>query len=223
MGHFVHTCAHLLQDKMLSYADFTDKYESILETWVKMTGMEASKNFLMLNGSVLLQEHASSYLLLASLEDEMNGERAKMEKTAHNSQILTNIAELAKSLKRHPGNVIMPFFSRLEEEGHYKSFQEGVDIFVKRIIGRAVEKKKEMDEASDEVEEVDLSSLPKEERLGPGGLDPIEVFESLPVQLQEAFESREMDQLKAAIAAMTPKDAAYHMRRCEDSGLWNAA
>ena len=64
--------------------------------------------------------------------------------------------------------------------------------------------------------------MPKEERLGPGGLDPIEVFESLPKVLQEAFESREMDALREALISMTPADAKYHMKRCEDSGLWNA-
>ena len=76
---------------------------------------------------------------------------------------------------------------------------------------------------SQEVEEVDLSSLPKEERLGPGGLDPIEVFESLPKPLQEAFESRTMEALREALMGMKPEDAQYHMKRCEDSGLWNAA
>ena len=58
----------------------------------------------------LLQENASSYLLLASLEDEMNGFHEKMKLVARQSQIVSNIAELAKSLQRHPGNVIVPFF-----------------------------------------------------------------------------------------------------------------
>ena len=52
------------------------------------------------HGSILLQEHASSYLLLSCLEDEMNGEREKMKTTARNSQVMTNIAELAKVRKR---------------------------------------------------------------------------------------------------------------------------
>mmetsp|Transcript_18424 Transcript_18424/g.38355 ORF Transcript_18424/g.38355 Transcript_18424/m.38355 type:complete len:427 (+) Transcript_18424:46-1326(+) len=208
------------KETMLNYADFTTKHEKLLETYCNLTGMTALKDFLLSNGSILLQEHAASYLLLSCLEDEMNGEREKMKNTARNSQILTNIAELAKSLKRHPGNVIVPFFTRVDEPEHNKAFMEGVTIFVDRIIKRAVEKRKEM-EAEQEVEEVDLSSIPKEERLGPGGLDPIEVFESLPKGLQAAFESREMDKLQEALMAMTPKDAQYHMKRCADSGLWN--
>ncbi|GMH56095.1 hypothetical protein TrST_g3030 [Triparma strigata] len=211
------------KETVLSYADFTSQHEDLLEKYCNMTGMEAIKTFLLQNGTIMLQEHASSYLLLSCLEDEMNGQRDKMKITARNSQVLTNIAELAKSLKKHPGNVIIPFFARVGEASHASSFQEGVDIFIERIIKRAVEKRKEMDAEEQEVEEVDLSSLPKEERLGPGGLDPIEVFESLPKALQEAFESREMDQLREALVGMTPEDAKYHMKRCEDSGLWNAA
>jgi len=185
--------------------------------------METIKNFLIVNGSVMLQEHASSYLLLACLEFEMNGERKKMERCARNSQVLTNITELAKSLKKHPGNVIQPFFYRVAEDQYEKGFQEGVDIFVARIIKRAVEKKKEMEAEEQETEEVDLSSLPVEDRLGPGGLDPVEVFESLPKVLQEAFESRDIPALRKALESIPPAEAAMHMKRCEDSGLWNAA
>jgi cell division cycle protein 37 len=70
-----------------------------------------------------------------------------------------------------------------------------------------------------EEEEVELS---KEERMGPGGLDPVEVFESLPEALQEAFHSQDTQRLKDALAAMPLEDAKYHMKRCEDSGLWVA-
>ena len=64
----------------------------------------------------MLQENASNYLLLASLEDEMNGLRDKMRLTARQSQLISNIAELVKTMRTHPGNIINPFFKRLEEE-----------------------------------------------------------------------------------------------------------
>ena len=37
--------------------------------------------------------------------------------------------------------------------------------------------------------------LSKEERMGPGGLDPVEVFETLPDSMKEAFESQEIQKL----------------------------
>eukprot|EP00956_Cyclotella_meneghiniana_P022732 scaffold43354_cov73-Cyclotella_meneghiniana.AAC.2 len=107
----------------------------------------------------------------------------------------------------------------------------GVHGFIKRIEVRAVEKRKEIDEerareakergASSE-DAVDVSTIPREERLGPGGLDPLEVFESLPECMQEAFESREKSRLEEALMSMKPEEAEYHMKRCVDSGLWNA-
>lgn len=42
-------------------------------------------------------------------------------------------------------------------------------------------------------EEVELS---REERIGPGGLDPVEVFQSLPESMQEAFESQDTAKLQ---------------------------
>ena len=61
---------------------------------------------------------------------------------------------------------------------------------------------------------------PREERLGPGGLDPVEVLEMLPPELQEAFHSRSVEALKEVIAGMSPSDAKKWMKMCVDSGLW---
>lgn len=211
---------------MMSYHEFTEKYADLVEEFMAIKSFDKCRDFLIQNGNVLLQENASNYLLLASLEDEMNGYRDKMRQTARQSQIVSNIAELAKTLQSHPGNVIIPFFKRLEEKEHLNGFLEGVEVFVQRIIARAVVKKKEMDaerieEAKAKGEAVDLSEIPREERLGPGGLDPMEVFESLPESMQEAFESRDTEKLKEALMAMDPSDAEHHMKRCVDSGLWN--
>jgi cell division cycle protein 37 len=181
---------------------------------------------------IMLQENASNYLLLASLEDEMNGFREKMKLTARQSQIITSIAELAKTLKTHPGNVIDPFFGRLQQREHLEEFVKGVKDFQEKIIQRAVVKKREMDAArTAEAEEEDdgesgsrreLADIPREERLGPGGLDPLEVIETLPADMVAAFESRDVEDLKAALAKLPPDEAEYHMKRCIDSGLWVA-
>mmetsp|Transcript_82885 Transcript_82885/g.239797 ORF Transcript_82885/g.239797 Transcript_82885/m.239797 type:complete len:451 (-) Transcript_82885:35-1387(-) len=210
-----------------SYHEFTDKYADLVEQFMTLKSFDESKEFLLKHGDILLQEHACNYLLLASLEDEMNGYREKMTQTAKQSQIVTNIAELAKSWNTHPGNCIMPFFQRLNQREFLEGFLAGLETFKQKIISRAVTKKIEMDRAREkehavEKEGVDISQLPKEERLGPGGLDPLEVIETLPVSMQEAFESRDVDKLKEALLKMDQKDAEYHMKRCVDSGLWQA-
>lgn len=218
---------------MLSYHQFTQKYADVVEQFMALESMDKSKDFLLQHGDVLLQENASNYLLLASLEDEMNGYHTKMRLVARQSQIISNIAELAKSLKLHPGNVIHPFFQRMENKELFEGFMAGVNDFAARIEVRAVQKRKEMDEervreAKQEQQGggggggVDVADIPLEERLGPGGLDPLEVFESLPESMQEAFESREKAKLESALKAMPPDEAEYHMKRCVESGLWNA-
>ncbi len=206
---------------ILSYHEFTVKYADLVEEFMAISSLDQSRDFLIQHGTILLQENASNYLLLASLEDEMNGFRDKMRLTARQSQIITNITELAKNMRTHPGNVIIPFFKRIEEKEHFDGFMSGLEQFIQNLIKRAVVKKREMDEERAREEGVNLHDIPQEERLGPGGLDPIEVFESLPTSLQDAFESRDTEQLKNALMAMDPEEAEMHMKRCVDAGLWN--
>ena len=210
-----------------TYPQFCDKYADTVEEFMKIPDLAGSRDFLLQNAEILLQENASNYLLLASLEDEMNGRRDAMKLSTRQSQIITNIAELAKTLDTHPGNVIVPFFKRMEERVHLEEFLAGVKAFQEKIIQRAVVKRKEIDaqrEAEAEAEEgVDLlEDIPKEQRLGPGGLDPLEVLETLPEDMVRAFESRDVWQLQEALMKLEPEEAEYHMKRCVDSGLWNA-
>ena len=222
---------------MATYHEFTEKYADVVEGLMACTTLDASKEYLLQYGNIVLCENASNYLLLASLEDEMNGYRDKMKITARQSQIVSNIAELAKTVHQHPGNVIQPFFQRLQERKHLEEFLYGVNVFVEKIIQRAVVKKAEIDAQraiADDESPLESSSddaggggtslqdIPKEQRLGPGGLDPLEVIETLPSSIVEAFESRDVDQLKQALMQLSPEDAEYHMQRCIDSGLWVA-
>jgi len=208
---------------MDTYHEFTMKYADTVEEFMHIQSMDRSKEFLLKHGDVLLQENASNYLLLASLEDEMNGYRDKMKLTARQSQIISNIAELAKSMGTHPGNVVIPFFQRLDQKQFYDGFMDGTDKFVQNIIRRAVTKKAEIDrERVAQEQSVDLDQVPREERLGPGGLDPLEVIETLPKSMVDAFESRDIEELKKALMALPPEEAERHMKRCVDSGLWVA-
>lgn len=60
----------------------------------------------------------------------------------------------------------------------------------------------------------------RQKRLGPGGLDPVEVFETLPDDLKQCFESQNIELLQETLSKMSEEDAKYHMKRCIDSGLW---
>jgi len=114
-----------------------------------------------------------------------------------------------------------------------KGFEDELTAFKERIRRRAKEK---LEAAIAEVEEEE-----KSKRLGPGGLDPVEVFETLPQViillllskneqltissvsyqvLKDCFEKQDIQMLQQAITLLPEEEARYHMKRCVDSGLW---
>ncbi|KAJ1452018.1 hypothetical protein M885DRAFT_528266 [Pelagophyceae sp. CCMP2097] len=206
------------KEAVLSYAKYVEEHEVAIEQFCATDDFDQCRDQLHGNGSLLLHEHCQSYILLSCLEDEMNGFHSKMKLTARNSQILSHITELGSSLGRHPRDVVIPFFRRISEKEYRKGFDESVSGFVSRIQNRAVEKRKEMDaEALANPEYVELG---EEERLGPGGLDPVVIFEALPQSMQDAFEAKDMQALQVALEAMPLEEAKTHMENCERSGLW---
>lgn len=48
--------------------------------------------------------------------------------------------------------------------------------------------------------------LRSQERMGPGGLDPVEIFGTLPEEMQVAFQTKDTPMLKKALLAMTAED-----------------
>merc|ERR1719277_1005843 len=109
---------------------------------------------------------------------------------------------------------------------------------MKQIINRAIQKKKEEEEEDrqaaeaaaaqpqEEAEPVPLVEamyqMSEEERKGPGGLDPVEVFESLPEALQNCFKSGDVEMLKKVANEMPREDFDRHFERCVGAGLWSS-
>eukprot|EP01059_Diplonema_ambulator_P031304 TRINITY_DN5699_c0_g1_i1.p1 TRINITY_DN5699_c0_g1~~TRINITY_DN5699_c0_g1_i1.p1 ORF type:complete len:457 (+),score=231.82 TRINITY_DN5699_c0_g1_i1:450-1820(+) len=285
--------------KVQTYQEYEEKYKDLLDKFASLKSIEETQKLLVEHGDVLLQEHASWHLLLGCLEAEMAGNREKMKIIARQSQVLSSITELAKTERRHPGNIIAPFFEKLKDPKRFSVFVEGVESFAQRIVERAIEKRKEQalglppggDKFSeglvveavglqgapelngkrgqvkgrlksgrigvifedgsekalkeDNLVVIDLETLkreqkereelenspdycwwlpndvPREERLGPGGLDPVEVFKELPICLQDAFRSREMEPLHKAIEELGPEQAEKYLKLCSKAGLWN--
>ncbi len=119
--------------------------------------------------------------------------------------------------------MVRSFFRKIElnKDEYVDGFNDGVQQFIDRVRKRAQEKLKEMRE-SGELKDEDIQYVEVEEGekvLGPGGLDPVEVFETLPPAWQEAFSSREPGKLQLALQEADPEEAQYHMKRCIDSGF----
>jgi cell division cycle protein 37 len=193
--------------EVLSYNDYVLLHEKLLEEYSVIHDLEQTKNFLFRHCGVLLHEHSQSYMLLSSLEDEMNGKRDRMKLVSRQCQILIHINDLGVSMRRDPRDVILPFFQRIEEKEYLSAFLKAVEDFIKKIQNRAIEKRKEMDAERAEEDE---------------GLDPEiqRVLDSLPTELREAFESQSIEVLQSVLAKMDPAEAKRHMKACVDCGLW---
>lgn len=206
------------EEATAGYCEFVEQHEELLEKYIALGAdddFEVVMEFLKVNGGTLLQgEHAETYLLLDCLEKEMNGEHFEMTKSARQNQFLTQLREFSRASHRPVRDAVHPIFTKLlEHEPTREAFDEAVADFIKRIEKRAVVKKKEMD-----------AEMAKEDgplnQPGPGGLDPIEVLHTLPHDMRSAFEAQDMQRLQRAIEALPEDEAKYHLRRCEDSGLW---
>lgn len=106
-----------------------------------------------------------------------------MKHVAHQCICMQYILELSKQLDVDPRACVGSFFSRIQiAEVEYKnSFDDELAAFKDRIRKRAAEKVAEALKAAEEEERL--------ARLGPGGLDPVEVFENLPEVRSAAMSS----------------------------------
>ena len=163
--------------------------------------------------------------LLHCINLQVEGKTRQMKKTARQYLLLTYVCDLAKSMPgRDARDAIRPLFKKMAASDESReAFSDHLAKYIAHVKTRAEVKKKEMEEEEEGEGESEYVALKKGEQVGPGGLDPAEVFETLPKELQEAFGERSIEALKQCLSKMSTEDATYHMKRCADSGLWNPA
>jgi hypothetical protein len=132
----------------------------------------------------LLTEHSMGWMLLKCLRMEMRGDTSGMMRAAKTGYALKSVLDFAEAGKKPMKDAARPFFNRLAEEPRvFAEYTAAYEDYCLKLKERAVAKKLEEEEerkGSDPSEEpTSLEEIPREQRLGPGGLDPVEVFESL--------------------------------------------
>lgn len=219
------------------YLGFKDDNLQLLQEFVD-ADWEKSYKMLVEHGGTILDDCANNYFLLTTLEEEMKGNKERVLKLGRQGQIISQIFQLARPMNRPPRDLVHRFFERFNGGDAQAAFQQGVDHFLSHIAKRAVEKKKEEaleskrraeeeaepEETEERTEAVSLVeamyTMTPEERNGPGGLDPVEVFESLPEDLQNCFRTGDVETLKKVASAMEPEVFENHFQRCIEAGLW---
>ena len=159
-------------------------------------------------------EETANYLAIWCLNLAIQDKIDLMDFVAKQVISMQYILELSKQLDMDPRGCVNPFFNRIQnaDKQYLDAFNDELESFKKRIRTRAQEK---IEETMKEIEEEE-----RQKRLGPGGLDPVEVFESLPECLQKCFESKDIQLLKDTLIQMDDEEARYYMKRCVDSGMW---
>lgn len=205
------------EQKSTRMGKFIKEHRDSIRKFGMLRKWEDSKKYLQENLHLVCDDTAND-LVVWCVNLEMEEKHELMEHVAHQVISLQFMLELSKQLDVDPRSTINTFFYRMEkakaaeDQQYVKGFNEELVAFKDRIRKRAKEK---VDAAVAEYEEEE-----KQKRIGPGGLDPVEVFDSLPEQLQKCFESQDIELLKEEMTKLSDEDARYHLDRCVRSGLW---
>jgi len=193
------------------FSSFMDRNTKIMQQYSELTDLHASEKFIQAN-PMLLSEHCTGWLLLAALKAEMGGDSKRMRNVVRQNQYLQYAMDLAAMTKENVLHSVRKFFMSMRNGQKRHMFERDCDDFASKIAKRAVAKKRE-EAAAAAAAEPETVEMTREERLGPGGLDPIEVLESLPPAMKECFLSQDIPGLHKALAELTLDEAKYHMDR----------
>lgn len=201
------------EEKEQRYREFVEKNEKKIKEFGMLSKWDDCKAFL-LNDPNLCCEETANYLTLWCLNLEIEEKHSLMEHVAKQAIAMQYMLELAKQLDVDVRGCISSFFTRIQQadEQYSDAFNQEIESFKNRIRERAQVR---IQAAMQQVEEEERKA-----RLGPGGLDPLEVLESLPEDLKECFEKQDIAKLQEVVSKMNEEDAKYHIKRCVDSGLW---
>ncbi|XP_072420527.1 hsp90 co-chaperone Cdc37 [Chiloscyllium punctatum] len=201
------------EDKEKKHKTFVEKYEKQIKHFGMLSRWDDSQKYLSDHPHLVCEETAN-YLVIWCIDLEVEEKHALMEQVAHQTIVMQFILELAKSLKVDPRACFRQFFTKIKtaDKQYIEAFNDELGAFKERVKGRAQAR---IEKAMKEYEEEE-----RQKRLGPGGLDPVEVYENLPDEMKNCFDSKDIQLLQDVISKMDPTEAKYHMQRCIDSGLW---
>ncbi|VDL71433.1 unnamed protein product [Nippostrongylus brasiliensis] len=197
--------------------NFFDQNESLIQEYGKLKSLEESEEFI-LEHPHLASEYTANYLTIDALNLAIDNKEEEMCNVARQCIVVQYLLELAKNMNAIPTNIniIKAFFKKFRsaDPQYLKLYTDEVAAFEDRLRRRAKEKR---DAALAEYEAEE-----KEKRIAaaPGGLDPQEVYESLPAEMRAAFDSQDVSKLQEVAVTMDREVFSYHFQRCIESGLW---
>nr|ADG65127.1 hypothetical protein [Drosophila pseudoobscura] len=194
------------------FQEFVKENKELCKQYGMLRKYEDSRRFLEEHQQLVCEE-TCCFLTNWCIDLELEKKHEQVAHVAHQCVCMQYILELGERLGVDPRACVSSFFSRtqlcLPEYLHH--FETDVKEFKERVQVVAQEK---IQEANAKMQDVHQT------RLGPGGLDPHEVYESLPEEVQAGFRTGDRELLMRLFDAMPSDVAHHHHRRCLASGLW---
>lgn len=196
-----------------SYSEHIKQYESKIKEFAFHSNFDFCRRFL-LNNPNIVNRFTLDYLSIWCIELRIEGKNSLFEHVSRQAVMIQLILDLAKTAGGgiDPRSCLSIFFNRSAKsmDKFEKLFTDELDEFRQRI---------EM--AADSRMQHALEMQTPDQLIGPGGLNAQEVFDSLPEELQQCFQTRSRQHMQETLAKMEPEQAEYHLKRCIDSGLWS--
>ncbi|CAG5928751.1 unnamed protein product [Menidia menidia] len=195
------------------HKSFVEKYSKEIKHFGMLRRWDDCQKYLSDNPHLVCEETANC-LVVICIDFEIDEKHALMEQVAHQAIVMQFILDLARTLRVDPRGCFRQFFSKIKtaDKPYLDAFDRELELLKERVRRCA---QMRMEGAMKELEDEE-----RQKRLGPGGLDPVEVYESLPRELQRSFDEKNVQLLHEAMNKLDPQEGKYHLRRCIDSGLW---
>jgi len=197
-------------------SEFLKKYKEDIDHYGDLNDIKKADGYLLAKPH-LVEELTEGYLISKAIDLAIiNKNDANLTRLAERCLQIHSIVKAAEEAKMPPSKSVIIFYKHLKNPEtaklHYAQIKKQIPEIMERIAVRRKERIAERNKAEEE----------EKAPLGPGGLDPTEVLNSLPEKLQECFMSKNVQKLQNVLKKMKPEEAEYHMKRCVDSGLWVA-
>ncbi|XP_030001772.1 hsp90 co-chaperone Cdc37-like isoform X1 [Sphaeramia orbicularis] len=201
------------EEKVEKHKVFVEKYAKEIKHFGMLNRWDDSQKYLSDNPHLVCEETANA-LVVICIDLEIDEKHALMEQVAHQAIVMQFILDLASAVKADPRGCFRQFFSKIKtaDKPYLDAFHHELELLKERVRSCA---RARMENAMKELEEEE-----REKRLGPGGLDPVEVYSSLPKDIQRSFDEKNIEMLQEAMSRLDPEEGKYHLKRCIDSGLW---
>ncbi|XP_069022908.1 hsp90 co-chaperone Cdc37 [Embiotoca jacksoni] len=201
------------EEKVEKHKSFVEKYAKEVKHFGMLRRWDDSQKYLSDKPHLVCKETANC-LVVICIDFEIDEKHALMDQVAHQAIVTQFILDLARTLKVDPRGCFRQFFSKIKaaDEPYQDAFDHELELLKERVRSCA--------QTRIENEMKELEEEEKQERLGPGGLDPVEVYESLPKEIQRSFDEKNIQKLQEAMDKLHPEEGKYHLHRCIASGLW---